>query len=122
MEPTLFKFIWRYSKPQQLTLLLVTAIAFPFLYYSLDLPKTIINQAIGGKDFPQAILGREFEQIEYLLILCFGFLSLVLINGGFKYWINVYRGRMGERMLRRMRYILYNRILRFPLPHFRKTS
>lgn len=122
MEPTLFKFIWRYSKTQQITLLLVTAIAFPFLYFSLDLPKTIINQAIGGKDFPQAILGREFEQIEYLLILCFGFLTLVLINGGFKFWINVYRGRMGERMLRRMRYILFNRILRFPLPQFRKTS
>ncbi len=122
MEPTLFKFIWRYSKTQQLTLLLVTAIAFPFLYFSLDLPKIIINQAIGGKDFPQAILGHEFEQIEYLLILCFGFLSLVLINGGFKFWINVYRGRMGERMLRRLRYILFSRIMRFPLPQFRKTS
>lgn len=122
MEPTLFKFIWRYSKTQQLTLLMVTLVSFPFLYFSLDLPKTIINQAIGGTDFPKTILGQEFEQIEYLLILCFVFLSLVLINGGFKYFINVYRGRMGERMLRRMRYILYSLVMRFPLPQFRKTS
>lgn len=122
MEPTLFKYIWRYSKSQQITLLLVTLVSFPFLYYSLDLPKTIINQAIGGTDFPKTVFGQELDQIEYLLVLCFAFLALVLINGGFKYWINVFRGRMGERMLRRMRYILYSLILRFPLPQFRKTS
>lgn len=122
MEPTLFKFIWRFSKSHQITLLLVTLLSFPFLYFSLDLPKTIINQAIGGSDFPKTVFGQELDQIEYLLVLCFAFLGLVLVNGGFKYWINVFRGRMGERMLRRMRYILYSLILRFPLPQFRKTS
>ena len=45
-----------------------------------------------------------------------------MVNRGFKFWIDVYQGRMGEQMVRRMRYILYNRILRFPLPQFRKTS
>src|SRR3954464_1982144 len=29
---------------------------------------------------------------------------------------------MGERMLRRLRYTLFDRILRFPLPHFRKVK
>ncbi|HEM45795.1 MAG TPA: ABC transporter ATP-binding protein, partial [Alphaproteobacteria bacterium] len=38
------------------------------------------------------------------------------------YYINVYKGRMGERLLRRLRYQLYERILRFPLRHFRKIS
>jgi len=122
MEPTLFKYILRYSKRQQVTLLLVTFVSFPFLYFSLDLPKIIINDAIAGAEFPKSIFGYELEQIEYLLVLCFAFLGLVLINGGFKFWINVFRGRMGERMLRRLRYILYSRILRFPLPQFRKTS
>jgi putative ABC transport system ATP-binding protein len=122
MEPTIFKFIWRYSKAQQLTLLAITVFSFPFYYYSLDLPKTIINKAIGGSEFPQQILGYEFEQIEFLLTLCCAFLALVLVNGGFKFWINVYRGRMGERMLRRLRYILFSRILRFPLKQFRKVS
>ncbi len=122
MDKTLFKFIWRYSKKQQITLLLVTLISFPFLYFSLDLPKTIINDAIAGRDFPRDLFGYKLEQIEYLLVLCFAFLGLVLINGGFKFWINVFRGRMGERMLRRMRFILYSRILRFPLLQFRKIS
>ena len=45
-----------------------------------------------------------------------------MVNGGFKLWINVYRGRIGEQMVQRMRYILYNRILRFPLPQLSKTS
>jgi ABC-type multidrug transport system fused ATPase/permease subunit len=47
---------------------------------------------------------------------------LVVINQGFKYVINLYAGTTGERMLRRLRFQLYGRILRFPLPQFRKTS
>ena len=43
------------------------------------------------------------------------FLVLVLINGGFKYVINVYQGIVGERMLRRLRFELFSRVLRFPL-------
>jgi len=122
MEQSIFKFIFRYSMRQQILLLCLTGVSLPFLYMSMDLPKTIINEAIGGEDFPQELFGQEFEQIPYLMVLCFIFLALVLINGGFKYWINVYKGQMGERMLRRLRYLLYARVLRFPLPHFRKTS
>lgn len=122
MESSIFRFIWRYSKRQQLVLLLVTAISFPFLYLSLDLPKTIINEAISGRDFPKVILGIELNQIQFLLSLCALFLLLVLINGGFKLWINIYRGALGERMLRRLRYILFARVLRFPMPQFHKTS
>ena len=59
MEKTLFKFIWRYSKRDQIILLVLTAISFPFLYLSLDLPKTIINKAIGGKDVPEEEGTRE---------------------------------------------------------------
>ena len=122
MEPTIFKFVFRYSKKHQLILLLLTFISFPFLYLSYDLPKIIVNEAIGGTEFPQKILGVELAQIPYLLTLCFVFLGLVLINGGFKYALNVYRGVVGERMLRRLRYSLFQRMLRFPLPQFRKIS
>ena len=83
MEKTLFKFIWRYSKRDQIILLILTAISFPFLYLSLDLPKTIINKAIGGKDVPEEIFGITIDQIDYLLILSGAFLALVFVNGGF---------------------------------------
>ncbi len=122
MEKGIFGFIFRYSGKEQILLLLLTLSAFPFLYLSLELPKTIINKAIDGQDFPKEILGYPFEQIPYLMLLCFAFLGLVMINGAFKYAINVWKGRLGERMLRRLRYELYSRVLRFPLPHFKRVS
>jgi ABC-type multidrug transport system fused ATPase/permease subunit len=89
----------------------------------LELPKTIINQAIReSAKFPQTIFGIEFTRVPYLMVLCFAFLLLVLINGGFKFYINTFKGRLGERMLRRFRYQMYQRLLRFPLAHFNKTS
>jgi putative ABC transport system ATP-binding protein len=122
LEPSIYRFILRHSLKQQIMLLVLTLVSFPFLYYSLDLPKTIVNRAIGGKHFPQTLLGFEFDQIPYLMILCGIFLALVFINGGFKYYINTFKGQLGERMLRRFRYSLYLRLLRFPMTYFQKTS
>ena len=122
MEKSIFGFIYRYSKKQQIYLLCFTIASFPILYYSLELPKIIINEAIGGVDFPRQFLGFSLDQISYLWVLCLIFLGLVLINGGFKYYLNVYRGLLGERMLRRLRYELYQRVLRFRLPRFKRMS
>jgi putative ABC transport system ATP-binding protein len=122
LEPTIYRFILKHSLRQQVFLLGLTLVSFPFLYFSLDLPKTIVNRAIGGKQFPQMVLGYSFSQITYLLILCSLFLVLVFVNGGFKYYINTCKGRLGERMLRRFRFRLYHRMLRFPLAQFSKTS
>ena len=56
------------------------------------------------------------------MFLCGIFLALVLINGAFKYNINTLKGQLGERMLRRFRYSLYQLLLRFPASYFQKTS
>ena len=131
MENGIFAYILRYSRKQQLKLLLMIIASFPFYYLSLDLPKTIINEAIGGIEFPVTatfdIFGLQlyfgtYEQIPYLLLLCLAFLMLVIVNGLFKLFINIYRGLLGERMLRRMRLQLINRIMEFPLARFRRTS
>lgn len=124
MEPTLFRFIWKHSKRQQIIILMVTVLSFPILYYSLDLPKMIINQALQGTDWPQPLpfTGVEMQQIPYLLALCFAFLALVIINNGIKFWLNTAKNLLGERMLRRLRYDLYLRVLRFRLPRFRQVS
>ena len=122
MEPSIFKYILRFSKKEQLLLVAMTAISLPFLYYSYDLPKIIVNKAIGGTEFPASFFGLEFGQIPFLLFFCGIFLALVFVNGGFKYAVNVYRGIVGERMLRRLRFMLIERTLRFPLPHFRNVS
>jgi len=131
MESGLFSYILRYSKRQQVILTIVTIAALPFYYLSLDLPKTIINDAISGTAFPVDIVFEfagftvdfgALPQIPYLVTLCIAFLLLVLINSGFKLFINIYRGVMGERMLRRIRITLIDRIMRFPLARFRNTS
>jgi putative ABC transport system ATP-binding protein len=123
LEPSIYHFIWRYSLRQQIVLLLLTLASFPFLYYSLELPKIITNRAIrGGKHVPPDILGFKVHQISYLLVLCAAFLILVFVNGAFKYYINTYKGRLGERTLRRFRYQLYQRMLLFPLSYFNKNS
>ncbi|MGB5708142.1 MAG: ABC transporter transmembrane domain-containing protein [Arenicellales bacterium] len=122
MEKSLFRFIWKYSKRDQLILLAVTLLTFPILYLSLELPKRIINDAIGGAGEDVVLLGITLSQIEFLMILCAGFLLAVLVNGLLKMRLNTMKGVLAERLLRRFRFQLLTRILRFPRPYFRTTS
>ncbi len=122
MEPTLFSFIWKYSKRQQLMLLLVTVITFPFLYASLELPKMIINDAIGASSAQIRVWGVELSQMQYLLLLCLLFLGTVIAAGLMKMRVNTMKGVLSERMLRRVRYQLISRMMRFPHSYFRNTS
>ena len=46
----------------------------------------------------------------------------MLANGAFKYVKQNLEGYISETMLRDLRSELYNRILRFPLPHLKSTS
>jgi len=134
MEHSIFKYILRFSARQQITLTVMAALSFPFVYAFYELPKLIINSAIQAnpEDFPRefeifgldlsAIGVPEVGQLPWLFALCGLFLTLVLINQGFKYTINVYKGLTGERMLRRLRFDLYSRVLRFPKSTFRNMS
>jgi len=122
MERTLFGFIWKYSKRQQFVLLGVTLLTFPFLYASLELPKRIINDAIGATSDSITYFGVTFTQVQFLIVLCFLFLATVVISGVMKMHLNTMKGVLSERMLRRLRYLLIERMLRFPSPYFRTTS
>ncbi len=145
MERGLFGFILRYSKREQLLIVPLVIASMVILFASLDLPKTIINEPIQGKRFPspdstvtflriapglpdflggQAVLfeGFALERTPYLIALSLTFLALIVVSGLLKLQINTMKGWMGERMLRRLRYTLFDRILRFPLPHFRRVK
>jgi len=146
MERSLFGFILRYSKREQL-MILPLVLASMLIYFSmLDLPKAIINEAIQGKRFPEAgsmvaflkvhltlphwlgggslhlFDGFPLHQLPYLFALTFAFLALIVVNGGLKFQINTMKGWLGERMLRRLRYALFDHILRFPLARFRRVK
>lgn len=124
METSIYRYVIKYSLRQQIVLTLMATASFPFLYAFYQLPKMIIDDAILAKDtvFPVNVAGVELDQTGFLWLLCGAFLLLVIVNQGFKYVINLYAGITGERMLRRLRFDLFSRILRFPLPQFRKTS
>ena len=65
IEPSVYRFILRHSLKQQIMLLVFTLVSFPFLYYSLELPKTIVNRAIGGKRFPQEFLAAASCRVAW---------------------------------------------------------
>ena len=122
MEKSIFAFIWKYSKRQQFVLLFATLLSFPFLYASLELPKMIINDAIGSTTDTVTFMGNQIPQIQFLFVLCILFLGTVLASGLMKMRINTMKGVLAERMLRRFRYQLITRMMRFPQPYFRTTS
>ncbi|WP_413885999.1 ABC transporter transmembrane domain-containing protein [Tateyamaria sp.] len=103
-------------------LLVVTLTLFPLLYLTLELPKRIINDAIGAGGSTITAFGMQFTQINYLMILCGAFLLAVMFHGLMKMRINTMKGVLAERLLRRFRYTLIARILRFPQPYFERTS
>src|SRR3970040_612060 len=74
LDRSLFGFILRYSKRDQLLIVPLVLGTMVVYYLSLDLPKTIINQAIQGDGFPEPDgqirwLGFELGRIEYLFAL-----------------------------------------------------
>ncbi|MBS0546352.1 MAG: ABC transporter ATP-binding protein [Proteobacteria bacterium] len=144
MQRNLFTYIWRHSRHEQLVILLLVVFAQVFYFLSLSVPKSIVNNGISGnafKDSPTVTMlsmtiplpgflggsirlfdGFSADQMTYLVIMSFVYLGAVIVNAQFKRNINTQKGRMGERMLRRLRYELYDRILRFPAAHFRKVK
>ena len=121
LDPSIYGFILHYSRREQIYLVIVTLLSFPFLYISLQIPKYIVN-TITGTTSSEELFGLDIAQDSYLLVLCGAFLAFIVINGWFKLNINVKKGQVGERMLRRLRYELYERLLRFPLHHFDRTA
>lgn len=122
MERSLFSFIWKYSRREQLALLAFTIFTFPFLYATLELPKRIINDAIGSDTLIVDVFGVEVTQVQFLFALCFAYLSAVLAHGLLKMRLNTMKGVLAERLLRRFRYQLVSRMMRFPRSYFQNTS
>jgi putative ABC transport system ATP-binding protein len=109
VERSLFGFIFKYSKREQLMIVPLVVASMLIYFQMLDLPKAIINEAIQGRRFPTpdtavaflkmhltlpAWLGgatlRIFDgfplhQVPYLFALTFAFLTLIVVNGGLKF-------------------------------------
>lgn len=143
MEKSLARYIWNHTSRQQIWVLSVVLLSMIPYYVAFDLPKQIVNGPLqgGGFDTPGAtqmflrwtadlpILGHvvlfpglELDRIGMLIALSGAFLLMVVVNGFFKLYINTYKGRLGERLLRRIRYELVDQLLRFPPARFRRLK
>ena len=143
MEKRLSRYIWTHTKKQQVYILFVVAISMIPYFMSFDLPKQIVNGPIQGKGFDGPASTQTFGAISFdlpwfgtinvfdgielgrfgmLYALSAVFLLLVIINGLFKLYINTYKGRLGERLLRRIRLELVDRVLRFPPSQFKRVK
>ena len=105
-----------------MALLVFTLVTFPFLYVTLELPKRIINDAIGSSTAKINVVGVELSQVQFLFALCFAYLASVLVHGLMKMRLNTKKGVVAERLLRRFRYKLIERMMRFPRSYFQDTS
>ncbi len=143
MEPSISKYIWTHTRPQQIWVLAVVLVSMIPFFLALDLPKQIVNGPITGGGFEtegatQPFMrlvfslpwlgevtlfpGLDLERMPMLFALSGVFLGLVIVNGLFKLYINTYKGRLGERLLRRIRFELVDRILRFPPETFKRLK
>lgn len=134
MEQSIFRYIWNYSRPEQVVVVLLVLLSMIPYYLAFDLPKQIVNGPLQGQGFETPgstqpfmalsfdvpLIGKihisdgiDLERLPLLVALSFTFLALVVVNGLFKYIINTRKGLLGERLLRRGRYVLIDRILRF---------
>src|SRR5262245_9649224 len=143
MEQSLFRYIWRHTWRHQVWILIVVFLSMVPYFLSFDLPKQIVNGPIqcDGFERPGATQtfmeisfelpvvgevtlfdGIQLERTSMLFALSGVFLVLVIVNGLFKFYINTYKGRLGERMLRRIRFELVDRVLRFPPSIFKRVK
>jgi len=149
MEKKLFSYIWHNSWRDQLWILAMVVASQVLYFASLDLTKKIVNDAIQGEAFQKTDTARFLEinlpvpdflagfagkstvplfqgfslhRLGYLVALCVAFLFFVVVNGWLKRKVNTDKGKLGERMLRRLRYELFDRVMRFPLGYLRKVK
>jgi putative ABC transport system ATP-binding protein len=123
--------------------LVIVALSMLPFYLAFDLPKQIVNGPILGGGFEElgatqtfdpisidvpwiGVInfggGLQLDRLDTLIGLSLTFLALVIINGMFKYYINIYKGLLGERLLRRIRFELMDRILRFQPQSFKQIK
>lgn len=105
MPKSLYAFIWQSSRRQQIWLVLLTLIVAPMSMVPLELQRRIVDDAIHNQD------------LRYMFLLCGLYLVVLLVQGGLKYTLNVYRGSLVERIAFQLRGRIFGVLVDGPLKH-----
>ena len=87
----LFRYIFATSWQHQLVLLLLTVTVFLLEVVPLELQRRVVNDVVKHRAFSAVVL------------LCGGYVGAVLLQGGTKLGLNIYRAWVGERAKRDLR-------------------
>ncbi|MCX7333134.1 MAG: multidrug ABC transporter ATPase [Hyphomicrobiales bacterium] len=114
------RFVVRATLRFQLRLVLLSLLTLPAAWLLLEIPKHIINRAItdaDGDGHPEmVVLGFTLSQVELLFALCGSYLAVLTLGGLSKYAVNRSRGRVNERLVRRLRLAILRRARDEPSP------
>ncbi|HSS63354.1 MAG TPA: ABC transporter ATP-binding protein [Gammaproteobacteria bacterium] len=91
LPESLYRHIWRTSRRHQFGLVLLTIAVFPLTMVPLELQRRIVNDAIEGEDF------------SLLVWLGIAYFSVLLLQGGLKLALRIYRGYVSEGTVRSLR-------------------
>jgi len=91
LPASILGYVWRFSWRHQLALAALSAIVFLLTMVPLELQRRIINDAT--------------QRTEYsaIAMLCLIYFVVVLVQGGLKYTLNMYRGSVSEAANQRLR-------------------
>lgn len=103
MPRSLYSFIWQSSRRQQVWLVLLTLMVAPMSMVPLELQRRIVDDAIHNQD------------LRYMVLLCGIYLVVLLVQGGLKYALNVYRGSLVERIALNLRAQIFGVLVHEPL-------
>lgn len=96
MPQSLLVFIWQISGRRQILLCVLTLIVSLLTTLPLELQRRIVDDAIHD------------HAVDLLLMLSAAYLGVLLLQGGLKYWLNVYRGYMVEHVAREVRHLIFD--------------
>ena len=88
---TLYRYVWRVSRPQQIRLIVLTLLVLPLSMAPLELQRRIVDDAIMGSD------------VRLLLWLCGIYFAVAMATVALKFARSVYEGRISESVIRSLR-------------------
>lgn len=97
MPFSLYRYVWQVSRRRQIVLCIATVVVALLSMAPLEIQRRIVDHAIVD------------AQLQYLLLLCGAYLSVILLQGGLKYFLNVHRGRTVEEVARTLRLTIFKK-------------
>lgn len=98
-------FVGRATSRYQVLLVVLSLLTLPAAWFLLDIPKHIINHALASPEAHDGMtfFGFHLPRLELLIALCGSYLAVLTASGLVKFAATRIRGRVSERLVRRLR-------------------